>query len=97
MWLSGLPPCQRSVINLRNSIEVFPFEFLFTRKAFIPWVWSQVRGFGHGVSFKGNENNSIIQPQLKPNGVKLRLMVQSQRFISKNKNKNMFYLVIDFK
>ncbi len=32
-------------------------------------MWSQVRGFGYKVSFKGNENNSIIQPQLKPNGV----------------------------
>ncbi len=43
-------------------------------------VCSQVRGFGYEVSFKGNENNSIIQPQLKLNGVKLGLMAQSQRF-----------------
>ncbi len=49
--------------------------------------------FGYEVSFKGNEksvfssvsasvnlfNNSIIQPQLKPNGVKLCLLAQSQR------------------
>ncbi len=50
--------------------------------------------FGHEVSFKGNDkslfssgsvnvnlfNNSTFQPQLKPNGVKLGLMAQSQRF-----------------
>ncbi len=42
-------------------------------------MWSQVREFGYEESFKGNEDNSIIKPQLKPNGVKLGLMAQSQK------------------
>ncbi len=47
-------------------------------------VWSQARGFGYEVSFKRNENNSIIQHQLKLNGVKLGFMAQSQRFRSES-------------
>ncbi len=45
----------------------------------IPLGYATVRGFGHEVSFKRNEkNNSITQPPLKPNGVNLGFVAQSQ-------------------
>ncbi len=39
-------------------------------------MWRQVRGVGYEVAFEGSEYNSIIEPQLKPNGVKLGLIVK---------------------
>ncbi len=49
-----------------NALHLFQ---IFT-KTFTPLVWIHVRGFGYDISFKVNKKNAIIQPQLKPNGVK---------------------------
>ncbi len=43
------------------------------------YIWIEGGSYPQ-VSFKGKENNSIIQPQLKPNGVNVRLKISTLRF-----------------
>ncbi len=72
--------CEKTEMFL-SLFKFFIFHiFEFKLKTFTPWVWSQARGFGYEESFNGNEDDSIIQPQLNPNGVKLGLMAQSLIF-----------------